>query len=249
MKRGAAAGAPLSLPIAAFRRARSGRFVGRGPDPRRHRLVEPLLVDRFVFPGFDDFLQPFVECFAEFVVALFDDESILFFRFDPARDFEFRSASTAFSATGRSITTASIVPASRAGIVSGPWGKGRSSLVLISSSTYSSPVVPCWTPTILPSRSLRRTQPGRALLDHDRLRRGQVVGVGEVDRFLAFVGDRRRRGDHFELALGEVAEDRVERGVLEFGLRGRSSSPIASTSSTSKPLNSVLVLPNSSNGG
>ena len=75
-----------------------------------------------------------------------------------------------------------------------------------------------------------------------------VVGIGEVDRFLAFVGDRRRRGDHVELALREVAEDRVERGVLEFGLRPIFSA-IASISSMSKPLNSVLVLPNSSKGG
>src|SRR5215207_1064080 len=49
--------------------------------------------------------------------------------------------------------------------------------------------------------------------DHEGLL-GQVVRIREVNRLLALPRDRRRRGDHVELALGEIPEDRVERGVL-----------------------------------
>src|SRR5215203_825277 len=49
--------------------------------------------------------------------------------------------------------------------------------------------------------------------DHEGLL-GQVVRIREVNRLLALPRDRRRRGDYVELALGEIPEDRVERGVL-----------------------------------
>ena len=74
-----------------------------------------------------------------------------------------------------------------------------------------------------------------AFLDQDRLF-GEVVGIREGDRLFAFRGDRRG-GDHgFELALRDVAEDRFERGVLEFGRYGPILPAIASISSMSKPV-------------
>ena len=109
-------GAPCRRPFklaVCCRLAGSGRFVGRGADPRRHRLVEPLRRrSSRRSPSSMTSSRPSLSSFEQLFVALRDDESILFFGRD--RRLRFRgplSASTAFSATGRSITTASIVPA------------------------------------------------------------------------------------------------------------------------------------------
>ena len=192
-------------------------------------------VDRRVGAVVDRLLQAFVEFVEQLVVALrrprihtvLRSGSLLEISMPP-------SASTAFSATGMSITTASTVPAFERVDRVGALGKARTSPAsAFSFDVIPRPVVPCWAPTVVPSRSSSRVDVA-AFLDQDRLF-GEVVRVGEVDRFLAFVGDRRAEATASNLpwarsrkiVSNEVSWNSASRPMF---------SAIASIRSMSKPL-------------
>ena len=127
--------------------------------------------------------------------------------------------------TPLSATTASTPPASSSFNASGVDSKRLIAVLVLPSSlvTASSPVVPVCTPTL----SFFRSSNLATLLfglDGDQLLRVEV-GVGEVHRLLALVGDRDRRDQHVAVALAERVEDAFPRRVDELhfdaGLLGR----------------------------
>ena len=180
----------------------------------RRRFFEPLFVDLGVAAVFDRFLQAFVDLFEQFGVFLGDRDPVRFFGrdffddFDAAEFFRLlfgdrRVDDHRFDRPGLQRVVG--VGAFRVG----PEFRGFGFF-------------------------LAEFEPGRALLggddfalevgeagdraaffDQDRLF-GEVVGQREGDHLFAFFGDRRGRHHGFELALGDVAEDRFEGGVDEF---------------------------------
>src|SRR6187549_286271 len=194
----------------------SARLVGRPPDDLRRLPLEPLLVDPRVGAGVDRLFEAFVQFAEQLLLSLRDGESIFFVGRDHRRDIE--PLAGTHHVLGHRLVDHDRVGESHSDRVD----RVRSLRIGPNFAGFG-----VFLDEFLPGRALLDADfdafqvldriDVAALLDQDRLF-GEVVGIGEVDRLLPLLSDRRRRGYDFEAVVREVAEDRLEGGVDEFGL-------------------------------